>query len=349
MAICETHDISEIELKEFIDSKASSLSSFCSKNAFGLQLTTLTPNVDDFLKILRSIVLQPKFNASFLKREKLKIKQYIKSLEDNPSRLAVLDFVKNVFAFHPYGKDATGSLTSVENIKEKDVLDYWKVYMNNPYVSIVGNGKIKTYQNFADSIKSQEGKISEIQPVEKLSDSKEVFKKIDKPQAHIVLGFQAISALDNAIYTFKVLEALLSGQGGSLFLELRDKKSLAYTVCPVTFSGLNGGFFAVYIACDPAKKETAISMIRSELKKLTEYIDEKKLEGAKKYLIGSYQIGIQRNSSISSTILSNKILGFDNNYLFEYPNKIKSVKATQVKYLASRIFSSKEVLVVYSK
>ena len=349
MAVSETDKMSEIELKEFIDSKASSLSSFCSKNAFGLQLTTLTPNVDDFLKILESIITKPKFNEIFFEREKVKLKQYLKSLEDNPARLAISDFVKNVFPFHPYGKDATGSLDSLDNIKKQDVLDCWRLYLNNPYISVVGNGEINKYQNFANNLKSQEAEISEIQSVNKLLKSKEIFKKIDKPQAHIVLGFQAISALDNAIYTFKALEALLSGQGGSLFVELRDKKSLAYTVCPVTFSGLNGGFFAVYIACDPAKKETAISMIRSELKKLTEYVDEEKLEGAKKYLIGSYQIGIQRNSSISTTILNNKMLGFDNNYLFEYPDKIKSVKPTQVKYLASRIFSSKEVLVVYSK
>ncbi len=349
MAICETQDMTEVKLKEFIDSRASSLTTFCTKNAFGISVVTLTAYVDDFIKILKSILLKPKFNHTILDREKLKIQQYLKSLEDNPSKLAITDFVKNVFFQHTYGKDVLGNLTSISNIKKEDVLDYWRTFMKNPYISVVGNGKAQVYQNFVNSIKCTSGEVYDLPNVKRLIEPKKVFHKIDKPQAHVVLGFQSISVLDNAVYAFKVMEAMLSGQGGSLFLELRDKASLAYTVCPVTFLGLNGGFFAVYIACDPSKVETAISMIRTELKKITEDIQEEKLEGAKKYLIGSYQIGIQRNSSISSLILSNKMLGLDDKYLFEYPNKIKSVKSAQVKYLASRIFSSKEVLVVYSK
>ena len=349
MAICETQDMTEIKLKEFIDSRASSLTTFCTKNAFGISVVTLTAYADDFIKILKSIILKPEFNHTILDREKLKIQQYLKSLEDNPSKLAIMDFVKNVFSQHTYGKDMLGNANSINNIKKEDVLDYWRTFIKNPYISVVGNGKAQVYQNFVNTIKCTSGEVYDLPNVKRLMESKEVFHKIDKPQAHVVLGFQSISVLDNALYAFKVMEAMLSGQGGSLFLELRDKASLAYTVCPVTFLGLNGGFFAVYIACDPSKVKTAVSMIRAELKKITEDIQEEKLEGAKKYLIGNYQIGIQRNSSISSLILSNKMLGFDDKYLFEYPNKIKAVKSAQVKYLASRIFSSKEVLVVYSK
>ena len=195
------------------------------------------------------------------------------------------------------------------------------------------------FKKFSSSLQQkQEKKIIKLENVPLLAKSVEVYHKTDKPQAHIILGFQAISVLDKSRYAFRVLEFMLSGQGGSLFLELRDKASLAYTVCPLTLLGVKGGFFAVYIACDPKKVQIAIKMIRNELNKISNNVINSKLENAKQYLIGAYKIAMQRNSVISHAVLANKILGFDDSYLFEYPSKIKAVTDKQVKDLASKIF-----------
>ena len=50
-----------------------------------------------------------------------------------------------------------------------------------------------------------------------------------------------------------MLTQVLSGQGGRLFLELRDRRSLAYSVSALNVEGLAPGFFAVYIATAPDK------------------------------------------------------------------------------------------------
>ena len=97
LLICETENFKEIALKEFTDERASEISSFCTKNSAGINLTTLAPYTGDFLEILKSFILTPKFNFEIMEREKLKIKQYLKSLDDHPSVLARLEFIKNIF------------------------------------------------------------------------------------------------------------------------------------------------------------------------------------------------------------------------------------------------------------
>ena len=71
-------------------------------------------------------------------------------------------------------------------------------------------------------------------------------------------------------HALRVLESVLSSQGGRLFVELREKRSLAYTVTARSLEGLDPFVFFVYIATSPEKVETALEGITSELRKVCE-------------------------------------------------------------------------------
>ncbi len=58
-------------------------------------------------------------------------------------------------------------------------------------------------------------------------------------------------------YALDVLSTVLSGQGGRLFMDLRDRQSLAYTVSAISSFGVHPGMFGAYIACAPEKAEHA--------------------------------------------------------------------------------------------
>ena len=65
-----------------------------------------------------------------------------------------------------------------------------------------------------------------------------------------------------------MLTQVLGGQGGRLFVELRDKQSLAYSVTAFEMEGVDPGIFAVYMAGDPAKLDESLDGIRGELDKV---------------------------------------------------------------------------------
>jgi zinc protease len=134
------------------------------------------------------------------------------------------------------------------------------------------------------------------------------------------------------------LSSVLGGQSGRVFMELRDKQSLAYSVAAFCLEGLDPGYFAVYIGTSPEKLETAERGILEELKKVLEHeITAAELERAQRYLIGSHEIALQRAGSRCSTMALNEAYGIGYDEYAKYANHIQAVTAKRVREVAREI------------
>ena len=131
----------------------------------------------------------------------------------------------------------------------------------------------------------------------------QVFKFLAKEQAHVVLGFPGVTFASPDRFSLEVLAHVLSGQGGRLFSEIREKRALAYRVSAFSLEGMDPGYFAVYVATSPEKVEEAVRAIRQELKAVAENgISADELQRAQRYLIGTHAIGLQRKSAIAAAL-----------------------------------------------
>ena len=61
-------------------------------------------------------------------------------------------------------------------------------------------------------------------------------------QTHIIWGFPTVTMYDQDRYALRILDTILGGMGGRLFMELRDQKSLAYTVTSFDVYPVDPGF-----------------------------------------------------------------------------------------------------------
>jgi zinc protease len=162
----------------------------------------------------------------------------------------------------------------------------------------------------------------------------------EKAQAHILIGARGVTLKNPDRYPLEVLQAVLSGQGGRLFLDLRDRESLAYSVTAFSQEGVEPGAFGVYIATSPQKLEQAIQGIREQLRRVTtEKISTQELDRAKTYLIGTFEIGLQTNAAQSSSLAFNERYGLGFNAYREYPKRIEAVTADKVLEVAQRYLS----------
>ena len=127
-------------------------------------------------------------------------------------------------------------------------------------------------------------------------------------------------------------------QGGRLFLELRDRRSLAYTVTAVNIEGVAPGFFAVYIASAPEKLEAAKRGMEEELERLlAEAPPADELERAKRHLIGNFAIDEQRNSSRAAHAALDALYGLGPDVHERYPQRLEAVSAEDVLRVARRV------------
>ena len=123
-----------------------------------------------------------------------------------------------------------------------------------------------------------------------------------------------------------------------MFRELRDKQSLAYVIVAFRSPGLETGAFGAYLACDPKKRVIATEAIFKELDEVRKKgLSKKELEGAKSYLLGNLQIGLQTNGSQAMQMALDELYGLGYNNLPEFIREIEAVTLDDIKSAAQKI------------
>ena len=178
----------------------------------------------------------------------------------------------------------------------------------------------------------------------KITQSKHVFKELNKEQSHIIVGYQGLTLADQDRYALEIIQSILSGQGGRLFVELRDKNSLAYSVSPMHMEGIECGYVGGYIGCSPEKAEKAVHMLKVEFQKLIDTkVGEEELTRAQRYLIGRHDIELQRKSTICNAILFDDIYGLDYRESLDVADKYFMVTPDDVQRVAEKLFSQPSI------
>jgi zinc protease len=161
---------------------------------------------------------------------------------------------------------------------------------------------------------------------------------LSKSQAHLLLGFQGLTVDDPDRHALEVLSTVLSGMGGRLFTELRDKRSMAYSVTSMAVEGVDPGHFAVYIGTSADKREAAEEAIEVELRKIVEaQVAPAELDRARAHLIGTHEIGLQRNASRAALLALDTTYGLGLDNFENYDAHVAAVTAEDVQGVAGRV------------
>ena len=346
---------SEAEYLKLIEESAAGLNSFGGKNTNGLSVEYMKPFEKTLLDLTTEVITQPVLSQEIFTREMDVLKKQILSKQDNPSYLCGRQFLQMMFPDTVMSYEQSGTLETLNNINLKDVEKSFKKFrsVGNMQVAVVGDYDRARWIEAVEKMESAfefKGRQLKTVPIAKLTEDKQQFLMKDKEQSHVMIGWNGVSLTDPRRYILQIMQAVLSGQGGRLFIELRDKNSLAYSVSPIKMETLETGYFGGYIACSPDKVAKAVEMFKDEFNKLTStLITEVELERAKKYLIGQNDIGLQRKSSYCNMIAFDHFYGnkIDDNL---HVQKIYNVITREdVRNLAADLFSKNYVTSVVGR
>lgn len=344
-----SHEYPETKLNAEIEAMAAGFGTFSGRNTSGLNADFISTFEDRIWNLTKSVVLSPSLDEAVFERERNVLGRQIALRKDNPAHQCMRAFAETLFAGHPYAKDAMGTAESLQALTIDQVRAQKNVIFTreNLSMAVVGdidrNEWVDRAHRLAEALPKGKSLLTKVEQ-QKLTEDIRVFRKLDKEQTHLLVGMKALSVDDPKRWTLHVLQSILAGQGGRLFLELRDKESLAYSVSPVSLEGYGAGSFGVYIACSPEKRPKAEQMIHDEHKKLREkLVDADELDRAIRYLCGRGLIDLQRKSAQANSILFDTVYG-NNPEDGLLPNRhYEKVTAEEVRALAEELFSQKTV------
>ncbi|MEI7640311.1 MAG: pitrilysin family protein [bacterium] len=335
--------------KEFaakIDSLGIVLSKDINKDSFGFSAELTKDNLEDFFEVFSDMVLNPKFDAGEMDKERQDILNRIGKIKDEPAAYADKLFNKELFGQHPYKKSLIGETDSVKNLTVKE-LKAWHTKFVTPtelIISTVGNadaGEIATMINKC-FIGWKGGKKNEIKiPENKMTKGKKYNRQIiNKNQVHIILGFLGPKVSSKDVLPFRVLDSIMSGGMNSrLFTEIREKRNLCYTVYSMFDRTLERGAFRVYTATSPENETLAITELMKVLGELYKNgVTEQEVTSAKTYMIGMYKIGMQDYMAQAASYGLYEFWGLGYDMVDRMPEEIAKVTKADVNNVIKKYF-----------
>ncbi len=345
------------DLSRMIEDMAGSIDSFSGRNSFGLNGQFLSEDFERGVNLMAEMVLSPTFDENEIAKKKKEVLASIKAQKDSPVSDLIRLYMKSQYGTHPYGMDPLGTPERVNTFKRDTLVGFYKrlVYPGNMVISVSGDVDADyALSVISDAFEdfSREGDLSikKKKKVKVLEKAVRVEKKIDKLQAHFIIGFLGTDFSSSDRYALRVLASALAGQGGRLFKELRDRRSLAYSLTAFSSEQFDRGFFAFYMGTEGKKLTEGVDSMWSEIIRfLKEGIREEEVARARNYIIGNFEIGLQSNRSYAESLMFNILYGTGIDSIRKFPSRIMAVKKRDVERVARKYIDMKRyVLAILS-
>jgi zinc protease len=351
-------DLSFSDIANIIDSSASNLNTFSGRNSIGFNIEAMKPFFNEMLGVASKIILKPKFKQEYFNTEKKVIEDEIKAVQDNLSHYAKLLLLKTMYKKHPYRFEIFGTIENVRKFKRSDVIDFYKNILSPERMifSVTGDFDkdhlIKWIDGLLSNIATSKVALPKIAEEPNQKENRITRFNKESKQAHIFVAYKTCGLISRDRLPLSLIYAVLGGQSGRLFIDLRDKQSLAYTVAPIELYGPETGYFGAYIASENNKIDKAIEEIRKQIKKIkSEKITEEEIKRGKNFLIGRHAISMQSYSEQASTMGFDEMFGNGYRSMLDYSNDIMSVTAEEAKAVAVKYFKDgmENISIVSSK
>jgi zinc protease len=293
------------EIEREIDRLGAVLSASSDLDTVQLGARFLKETFADGLDLFFDILTAPSFAEQEVMREQADQLRDLDSLKEHRSNFAFQHFLQTFYGSHPYNHLALGLPAGLASVGREELLAFHRALLQPHKMVFAVVGDIAT-EDVLDSFERLAPEtLLETQPVVAQAGSalptrhEMVEQVVELPgqQTHIVWGFPTVTISHPDRYALRVLDTILGGQGGRLFVELRDRKSLAYTVTSFDAYPVEQGFFALYIACTPDKEKEALEAFERIIQDVQNAgVSQEELNRAQTYLEGVVDIGLQSSS-----------------------------------------------------
>lgn len=308
-------------------------------------IKSASKNIQLSLNILSSMISQSLLKEDEIEREKGVIIEELRMIRDNPSHYIWDLYEKLQFGDQPLGWDIGGEEEIIKKFTRNDFINYIDSLYSpkNMVLVLVGN----LPENIDDIIQKNfddlpSRSFSAFTPYQKIpqQDLKINIHHKQTDQANIILGVESFSRSDPKRYPARLLGLILGGGMSSrLFIQIRERRGLAYHVSSGNEIYKDTGAFVCYSGLKLEKVEEGLKVIKDELDKITSTkVAEEELKKAKEMERGRLALWGESTNYLAEYfgikyVLDSKIETFE-----QYLEKIDSVTTEDIQNIAKELF-----------
>jgi zinc protease len=292
------------ELAAWLDVRGGSLGGVAGMNSLGLRGEFPAERLEDGLELFSSLLLRPSFPADEVRRSLAEMREAEELVPDHPGVLAWRAASRQLFGAHPYSLPETGTLASLARLGRASVerVHRQRIQADNLVLAVAGavdpEAVFLRVERLFSGLRAGPTTLPERPTAAFPVGHHRIDLESDREQASIVLAWPGTAYGDPDSEALSLAAGVLGGQGGRLFLELRDRRGLAYGVGAETFDGLDPGAFFATMGTDPERVDQAVRGMHEIIRGLAEEgPTEEELQRCKQVTLGSLAMSRQRASS----------------------------------------------------
>ena len=267
------------------------------------------------LELLTDMLRHSRFLTAEVDKERHVITEELHMTEDTPQDLVNSLIDELVWPEHPLGREIAGTEASVKGLRRPALLAYLadSYVPNNAVVSVAGNINHKTVVEEAGRLfgdwragPSHSYQAAPSQP----GKLRQALKVKDIEQAHLCVSAGGLPRQHPDRRALDIQNLILGGGMSSrLFLEIRERRALAYDVQAYLDYFEDTGLSVIYAGTDAAQVPSCLDAILSELRRLRRQpVAAEELTRAKEYLKGRMLLGLEENSSLAHWLGAQELL-----------------------------------------
>jgi predicted Zn-dependent peptidase len=295
---------SPLAINELVDRVGGEMNAQTSKESTQYFIKASHGHLEMIMDILAEMLQRPLLDRSELAREKGVIMEEMNMYKDAPAS-RVQDILE--LAMWPntsLGAEIIGTKPVVTAFTPAMFKSYLKRFYqpNNIIIGISGKYKRTHFRSLIEKLWADMPKAS-IKGWKKVTDTqiqpRVTVEKKQTEQAHIAIGFKSLDYNHPQNSALSVLSAILGGGMSSrLFMEVREKRGLAYYVRCAPYHYLDTGHFNVSAGVQVAQVEESVRVLAGELMRLKyELVEDAELAKAKEYIRGRTLLSLEDNVS----------------------------------------------------
>jgi predicted Zn-dependent peptidase len=259
-----------------VDSIGGEFNAFTSKEYTGYYIRCAAEQRDQAFDVLVDMLRNSKFDPEELEREKGVIVEEMNMYFDTPRDYVGSVYEELLFGSNPLGWETLGTKETVTGASRDTFLDYVHEWYTPQRMVVgcagaVGENLLPMLEGLLGDLSGDDAGSPAPADVERSPEPRVRLHHKDSDQANVGIGVPSYPLSHPDRYALQLLGTVLgTGMSSRLFLEVRERRGLAYYVYAFNNSFTDAGTLYAQAGVDLKRAEEAVEVIAGEFRRLAE-------------------------------------------------------------------------------